>query len=143
VRWRRAANRIPSRALSRLDIESQEDAMNARRNPTRPTIARIWRGRTTLAKAEAYARYSQEQVANGLGQKALSVLMLREDRAEDALFETISFWESVEAMSRYAGDDPRRIHHLPRDRELLLELPDRVQVLDIYASFGRTEVENA
>ena len=57
----------------------------------KPTIARIWRGRTV----------------------------------------TISYWESVEAMSRFAGKDPRRIHHLPRDAEFLIELPQGVQVLEI------------
>ena len=49
---------------------------------------------------------------------------------------TISYWESVEAMSRFAGDDPRRIHHLERDAEFLIELPAGVQVLDIAASHG-------
>ena len=44
---------------------------------------------------------------------------------------TISYWESIEAMSRFAGPDPRRIHHLPRDAEYLIELPDGVQVLEI------------
>jgi heme-degrading monooxygenase HmoA len=64
------------------------------------------------------------------------VQQLREDRAEDTEFVTISYWESVEAMSRFAGPDPRRIHHLPRDREFLIELPQSVQVLRITASTG-------
>jgi len=51
-------------------------------------------------------------------------------------FITISYWESVEAMSRFAGPDPRRIHHLPRDPEFLIELPTSVQVLHITASKG-------
>jgi hypothetical protein len=42
----------------------------------------------------------------------------------------------VEAMSRFAGRDPRRIHHLARDAEFLIELPDSVQVLEITASKG-------
>jgi heme-degrading monooxygenase HmoA len=57
--------------------------------------------------------------------------MLREDQAEETEIVTISYWESVEAMSRFTGDDPRRIHHLPRDPEFLIELPDSVQVLEI------------
>jgi heme-degrading monooxygenase HmoA len=64
--------------------------------------------------------------------------MLREDRADESEFVTISYWESIEAMSRFAGDDPRRIHHLERDAEFLIELPRSVQVLDIVASHGRT-----
>lgn len=41
-------------------------------------------------------------------------------------------------MSRYAGSDPRKIHHLPRDAEFLIGLPESVQVLTITASFGKT-----
>jgi len=37
-------------------------------------------------------------------------------------FVTISYWESVEAMSRFAGPDPRRIHNLERDPEFLIEI---------------------
>jgi hypothetical protein len=42
-------------------------------------------------------------------------------------------------MSRFAGDDPRRIHHLARDAEFLIELPQGVQVLEIVASSGAIE----
>jgi hypothetical protein len=42
----------------------------------------------------------------------------------------------VEAMSRFAGKDPRRIHHLERDPEFLVELLQGVQVLEITASKG-------
>jgi hypothetical protein len=37
-----------------------------------------------------------------------------------------------------AMHDPTRIHHLPRDPEFLLELPDQVQILAIRASHGDT-----
>jgi hypothetical protein len=40
-------------------------------------------------------------------------------------------------MSRFAGPDPRRIHHLERDAEFLIELPEGVQVLEIVASHGQ------
>jgi len=41
-------------------------------------------------------------------------------------------------MSRFAGDDPRQIHHLDRDPEFLIELPTSVQVLEIRAAHGDT-----
>lgn len=99
-----------------------------------PRIARIWRGRTTSAMADEYAQYLYEHGFEPLVEKALAVQMFREDRESESEFVTISYWESVEAMSRFAGDDPRRIHHLPRDPEYLIELPESVQVLDIVAS---------
>ena len=63
---------------------------------------------------------------------------MREDRPGESEFVTISYWESVEAMSRFAGPDPRRIHHLARDQEFLIELPASVQVLRITTAAGDT-----
>jgi hypothetical protein len=39
-------------------------------------------------------------------------------------------------MSRFAGENPRRVHHLPRDPEFLIELPEAVQITEIAASQG-------
>jgi hypothetical protein len=105
---------------------------------TKPTIARIWRGRTTRARADEYAAYLYEHGIKPLEKKALGVQQLREDREQDSEFVTISYWENVDAMSRFAGKDPRRIHHLERDPEFLIELPQSVQVLDISSSYGDT-----
>ena len=104
----------------------------------RPAIARIWRGRTTRARADEYAAYLYEHGIRPLEEKALGVQLLREDRDTDSEFVTISYWESAEAMSRFAGPDPRRIHNLARDPEFLIEMPDGVQVLTILTSSGDT-----
>jgi hypothetical protein len=39
-------------------------------------------------------------------------------------------------MARFTGSDPRTVHHLPRDPEFLIELPQSVQILEIIASHG-------
>lgn len=104
----------------------------------KPAIARIWRGRTTRARADEYAAYLYEHGIQPLEEKALGVQLFREDRGGETEFVTISYWESVEAMSRFAGKDPRRIHHLPRDAEFLIELPSGVQVLNIVSATGAT-----
>jgi heme-degrading monooxygenase HmoA len=98
------------------------------------TIARIWRGRVPAARADEYAQYLYQVGIRPLEEKALGVEILREDRAQESEFVTISYWESIEAMSRFAGKDPRRIHHLERDAEFLIELPKKVQILNIVAS---------
>ena len=110
--------------------------MSPAKSSAKPTIARIWRGRTTRARADEYAAYLYEVGIKPLEEKALAVQQLREDRAQESEFITISYWESVEAMSRFTGADPRQIHHLPRDKEFLIELPESVQVLSITASKG-------
>lgn len=105
---------------------------------TKPRIARIWRGRVPRARADEYATYLYEHGIRPLEEKALGVQLFREDRAAESEFVTVSYWESVEAMSRFAGRDPRRIHHLERDPEFLIELPEGVQVLEIVATHGNT-----
>jgi hypothetical protein len=93
-----------------------------------PRFARIWRGRTARDRADAYERYWLEDgIAPLLAKGALSVQMLREDRDAETEFVTISWWTDIETMA--PGGDPYRAHHLARDREFLLELPERVQIL--------------
>lgn len=104
----------------------------------RPAIARVWRGRTRPAIADEYARYLLESGIPPLERTALGVQLLRQDRQDETEFVTVSYWESIEAMARFTGGDPRRIHHLDRDAEYLIAMPDGVQILEIVLSFGRT-----
>lgn len=103
-----------------------------------PAIARIWRGRTTRERADEYEAYNYDVGIRPLIEKAMGAQTFREDREEESLFMTISYWESFEAMSAFTGSDPAAIHHLPRDEEFLIELPEEVQVLRLLRSHGVT-----
>ena len=85
-----------------------------------------------------YAAYLYEHGIKPLEEKALGVLSLREDRETESEFVTISFWADIPSMSAFAGDDPTKIHHLDRDPEFLIELPESVQIMRIAGSHGRT-----
>ncbi len=112
--------------------------MSDRDGPKRPTVARIWRGRTTLERADEYEAYNHEAGIKPLIDKAMGVQTFREDREHETEFLTISYWESVEAMAAFAGEDPTRIHHLDRDPEFLIELPKDVQIVRLRTSHGQT-----
>jgi heme-degrading monooxygenase HmoA len=103
-----------------------------------PAIVRIWRGRTPRERADEYEAYNYETGVKPLLSKALGVQTLREDREHETEFMTISYWESVDAMSAFTGGDPRKVHHLERDKEFLIELPTNVQVLRLIMSHGVT-----
>jgi hypothetical protein len=66
---------------------------------SRPAIARIWRGRTRPERADAYETYNYDVGIKPLIEKALGVQTLREDRRDETEFWTISYWESIAAMS--------------------------------------------
>jgi hypothetical protein len=90
------------------------------------------------ARADEYEAYNYEAGIKPLIGKALGLQTLREDRESETEFMTISYWESVEAMSAFTGGDPTTIHHLDRDPEFLIELPQRVQILRLRKSHGVT-----
>jgi DNA-binding MarR family transcriptional regulator/heme-degrading monooxygenase HmoA len=106
--------------------------------PERPAIARIWRGRTPSERADEYEAYNYEAGIRPLIEMALGVQTFRDDRENESEFITISYWESVEAMSEFTGADPTQIHHLDRDEEFLIELPQRVQIVRLRSSHGVT-----
>jgi hypothetical protein len=97
----------------------------------RPTIARIWRGRTRRDFADEYEQYLRREGIPPLEKTALGVQLFREDRDSETEFVTTSYWPDISSMSRFTGGDPNKVHHLPRDEEFLIELPDRIQVLRI------------
>lgn len=108
----------------------------------RTVVAREWKGRVAPARAEEYHRYllggvaKLRSVAGSLG-----VEVMRRDEAGAVEYTVISYWESREAIKAYAGQDIEKPHHLPKDRELLLELPTRVLHYDVtYTDLAQVRV---
>jgi heme-degrading monooxygenase HmoA len=99
----------------------------------KPRVARIWEGRTREAAADEYMAYMYEAGVKKIRATKgnLGVQVLRQVRDGVATFRTISYWSSRDEIRAYAGDDIEKPHHLPRDAEYLLELPESVQHFDI------------
>jgi hypothetical protein len=96
--------------------------------PTEPTIARIWRGRTRPEIADDYESYLTVEGIPPLEKTALGVQLFREDRERESWFTTISYWSDLDAMTAFTRGEPTRVHHLDRDSEFLIELPESIQI---------------
>jgi heme-degrading monooxygenase HmoA len=108
----------------------------------RTVVAREWKGRVAPARADEYYQYllggvtKIRSVAGSLG-----VEIMRRDEAGAVEYTVISYWESREAIKAYAGQDIEKPHHLPKDRELLIELPTRVLHYDVtYTDLAQVRV---
>jgi heme-degrading monooxygenase HmoA len=91
-------------------------------------IVRVWRGRTSLAKAEAYKTFLRETAYPDYGEAKGNrgwMLLSRPD-AQTVEFMFVSFWDSMQALAQYTGGEPERPKYYAEDRAALLELPDRV-----------------
>lgn len=99
---------------------------------SRTVVAREWKGRVAPARSEEYYRYLLEGVMKIRSVKgSLGVEVMRRNESDAVEYTVISYWESREAIKAYAGEDIEKPHHLPRDREFLLELPTRVLHYDV------------
>lgn len=106
----------------------------------RPLVARVWHGRTPLAKAETYRQYLFDagvtKIAALPGNRGVQMLVTRTADAGD--FTVVSFWDSVEAIKGYAGEDYTRVHDLPRDAEFLLDHEPLVRHYDLDVNFWQS-----
>ena len=88
-------------------------------------IAREWRGKVHKKDADEYASYLLREGVNKLAAIPgnLGVQMFRLDEGDTVEFTVISYWPSIEAIKRYAGESYQKPHNLPKDPEYLIELP--------------------
>jgi heme-degrading monooxygenase HmoA len=102
-----------------------------------PLIARIWHGRTPAAKAEEYAHYlfdsGVKKIAGIVGNRG--VQMMRAESGDEAEFMIISYWDSIDAIKRFAGEDYTKTHDLPRDHEFLIAMEPKVRHLQLAVNF--------
>jgi heme-degrading monooxygenase HmoA len=86
-------------------------------------IARVWRGWTSSADADDYLEYVQRTgIAAYLGTPGnLGASVLRRPDGERTEIVTLSFWESMDAVRAFAGDDPERAVFYPKDDRFLVE----------------------
>jgi heme-degrading monooxygenase HmoA len=102
---------------------------------TRPgasVIARVWHGKTPREKADAYEQYLSAAVTKFPSIPGnLGYQVMRVDGGPDgdaySEFQVTSYWESLDAIRAYAGQDVRKTHNLPRDPEFLVDLEPYVR----------------
>lgn len=97
-------------------------------------IARIWRGATREADADAYLKYMDSTGGNAArataGNRGVQILRrIREGRAE---FVFMSFWDSLDAVRRFAGPDPERAVFYPEDERYLIEAGPSVEHYELF-----------
>ena len=98
-------------------------------------IARVWQGVTTEALADEFQNYI---FTTGLLELKstpgnLGVIILRRTEEGKERFLLISFWISMEAISRFAGPDITKARYYPGDEKYLIELEPVVTHYEVVA----------
>ena len=100
---------------------------------SKKVVARMWHGRTLTAKADEYYAYLKHEGIDKIEaiEGNLGAQILRRTDGNDTEFTVISYWESRDAIKKFAGDDIEKTHFLPKDPQYLLELEPKVKHFDV------------
>ncbi len=95
-------------------------------------IARLWHGLPQL-KAKAYRAFlNARAIADYRSVPGnLSVHVLERREGDVTHFITLTFWESLDAIRAFAGDDLERAKYYPEDGGFLLEFEPGVAHYDV------------
>jgi heme-degrading monooxygenase HmoA len=100
-------------------------------------IARIWHGYTTPMNADRYEELLKEEIFVGIDNRRIEgyrvIHLLRRDVADGVEFITLMWFDSVEAVRNFAGDDYERAVVPPKAREVLSHFDDRSQHYEVKA----------
>ena len=91
-------------------------------------IVRMWHGRVPASKAEAYRDFLNQRAIPDYQsiQGNISVHILERNEGDITHFITMTFWENLEVIKRFAGEDVETAKYYPEDKAFLLEFEPTV-----------------
>ena len=98
-------------------------------------IARIWHGKTCIEKYEEYTEFLKEvaipdyKKTNGFRE----LTFLRNIRNNEGHFTLITFWDNLEVIKNFAGNDYEKAKYYPEDADFLLEYEENVIHYEVFA----------
>ena len=86
-------------------------------------IARHWRGLVKRERADAYVEHLQSQTLPELVQLAgfQDAKVLRRELPQGVEFLVVTFWESLDAIRAFAGNDVESAVVPPKARDMMIE----------------------
>ena len=91
-------------------------------------IVRMWHGRVPTSRAEEYGVFTNARAIPDYRsvEGNLGVYVLRRAEGDITHFITLTFWESLEAIKGFAGENVEAAKYYPEDKDFLLEFEPTV-----------------
>jgi heme-degrading monooxygenase HmoA len=100
-------------------------------------ISRIWHGWTTQANADAYEALLKSEIFVGIQDREIAgyrgIHLLRRDVGDEVEFVTIMWFDSLEAVRAFAGEDYAVAVVPPKAQALLSRFDERSQHYQVEA----------
>jgi heme-degrading monooxygenase HmoA len=124
---------MPARTIQGHETRFHEDGLTM--------ICRIWHGWTAPADADAYEALLKSEILAGIQDRRIAgyrgIQLLRRSLGDEIEFVTIIWFDSVDAVRTFAGEDYEKAVVPPKARLLLSRFDERSQHYDV-----RTEMKD-
>lgn len=99
-------------------------------------ITRIWHGRTKKEDADIYLNYVRETGLKDYRSVAgnISAKILRRIEKDICHFYTITEWDNIESIKKFAGEEYEKARYYAEDEKYLLEFEDHVMHYETFTS---------
>lgn len=108
-------------------------------------ISRVWHGYTTSERADEYENLLRTVILPGIQSRGIpgyrGVYLARRNEGAETQFITAMFFDSMDAVRAFAGDDPNVAVVHPAARPLLTRYDQHASHFDVVAALG--EVHSA
>ena len=99
-------------------------------------IARIWHGKTHVSNYETYTEFVKHVAIPDYKKTRgfVSLTFLRNIKNDEGHFVLVTYWENLEVIKNFAGQDLEKAKYYPEDDDFLLEFEEHVQHYEVFAS---------
>ncbi len=102
-------------------------------------IARIWHGKTKIEDFEEYTEFMKSKAIPDYRKTDgfVKLTFLRRRDGNIGHFTLITFWENLEVIKNFAGEDFEKAKYYSEDKNFLLEFEEKVTHYEVFAEEGR------
>lgn len=101
-------------------------------------ISRVWHGYTTRENADVYETMLREEIFVGIGERRIAgyqgIQLFRRDVDDEVEFITVMWFDSLDAVRVFAGDDYEAAVVPPKARAVLKRFDARSQHYEVRAA---------
>jgi heme-degrading monooxygenase HmoA len=103
-------------------------------------ISRVWHGYTTPDNADVYENLLKEEIFTGIDDRHIEgykgIQLFRRDVAGEVEFITVMWFDSIDSVRAFAGDDYEAAVVPPKARAVLKRFDDRSQHYEVRETRG-------
>ncbi|TDO95438.1 antibiotic biosynthesis monooxygenase family protein [Flavobacterium sp. 245] len=98
-------------------------------------IARIWHGKTKVDDYEVYTEFMIKTAIPDYEKTTgfVKLSFLRNIKNNEGHFTLITYWENLEVIKNFAGEDFEKAKYYPEDEQFLLEFEENVEHFEVFA----------